>query len=74
MTLAKAIALCWWVMRASEAEKQMVEVEVTRMMGDNQVDNQVGNNEDAQEGRLLEKKIRVPLRNMRSMQRRRWKT
>ena len=61
-------------MRASEAEKQMVEVEVTRMMGDNQVDNQVGNNEDAQEGRLLEKKIRVPLRNMRSMQRRRWKT
>ena len=74
MTLSKAIALCWWVMRASEAEKQMVEVEVTRMMGDNQVDNQVGNNEDAQEGRLLEKKIRVPLRNMRSMQRRRWKT
>ena len=74
MTLPKAIALCWWVMRASEAEKQMVEVEVTRMMGDNQVDNQVGNNEDAQEGRLLEKKIRVPLRNMRSMQRRRWKT
>ena len=61
-------------MRASEAEKQMVEVEVTRMMGDNQVDNQVGNNEDAQEGRLLEKKIRVPLRNMRSVQRRRWKT
>ena len=74
MTLPKAITLCWWVMRASEAEKQMVEVEVTRMMGDNQVDNQVGNNEDAQEGRLLEKKIRVPLRNMRSMQRRRWKT
>ena len=73
MTLSKAIALCWWVMRASEAEKQMVEVEVTMMMGDNQ-DDQVGNNEDAQEGRLLEKKIRVPLRNMRSVQRRRWKT
>ena len=47
MILSKAIALCWWVMRASEAEKQMVEVEVTMMM--------VGNNEDAQEGRLLEK-------------------
>ena len=66
MILSKAIALCWWVMRASEAEKQMVEVEVTMMM--------VGNNEDAQEGRLLEKKMRVLLRNMRSVQRRRWKT
>ena len=54
MTLSKAIALCWWVMRASEAEKQMVEVEVMRMMEDNQV----GNKEDDQEGRLLEKKIR----------------
>ena len=70
MILSKAIALCWWVMRASEAEKQMVEVEVTMMMEDNQV----GNNEDAQEGRLLEKKMRVLLRNMRSVQRRSWKT
>ena len=70
MTLAKAIALCWWVMIASEAEKQMVEVEVTMMMEDNQV----GNNEDAQEGRLLEKKMRMPLRNMRIMQRKKWKT
>ena len=70
MILSKAIALCWWVMRASEAEKQMVEVEVTMMMEDNQV----GNNEDAQEGRLLEKKMRMPLRNMRIMQRKKWKT
>ena len=73
MTLAKAIALCWWVMRASEAEKQMVEVEVTMMMED-QGDNQVDNKEDDQEGRLLEEKVRMPLRNMRKMQRRRWKT
>ena len=54
MTLPKAIALCWWVMRAIEAEKQMVEVEVMMRMEDNQV----GNNEDNQEGRLLEKKVR----------------
>ena len=73
MTLPKAIALCWWVMRASEAEKQMVEVEVTMMMED-QGDNQVDNKEDDQEGRLLEEKVRMPLRNMRKMQRRRWKT
>ena len=52
------------------SKKQMMEVEVTMMMEDNQV----GNNEDAQEGRLLEKKMRMPLRNMRIMQRKKWKT
>ena len=52
----------------------MLEVEEMVRTKNKHADNQVGNNEDAQEGRLLEKKMRVLLRNMRSVQRRRWKT
>ena len=83
ITLWKAIALCWRVMRAIKAEKQKLEVEVVIMaknkhvgnQGDNQEGNQQGDDQvDAQEERLLKKKMREAMRNMRIMQRRRWKT